>query len=214
MGPDHVTPSTMRTGDIVLPPIRRSPHLPIELSGLMPNRDHNGDLVTEIERLPHCLAGERPVFGILAADPFLRIDQVAERLRGKGYGDLANLPSVGQYGAAFRMVLTDLKVGPAREREVLRHFAELGFAISTAIAHEEDIAPALALDPAYLFVVPSFDLWVDGGVDSGAILDLCAETAAQRARSGSSAPIVLFGGRLGISSSQAHDAGADGALLD
>ena len=71
-------------------------------------------------------------------------------------------PSVGQYGAAFRMVLSDLKVGPAREREVLKQFAELGFAISVAIAHAEDILPALALDPAYLFVVPGFDLWTDG----------------------------------------------------
>ena len=214
MGPGHVTPSTMRTGDIVLPPIRRSPHLPIELSGLMPNRDHNGDLLSEIERLPHCLAGEWPVFGILAADPFLRIDQMARRLRSKGYGHLANLPSAGQYGAGFRMVLGDLKLGPSREREVLKQFAELGFTISVAIAQDEDIMPSLALDPVYIFIVPSFDLWTDGTVDSRAMLDLCAETANKRAQSGATAPIILFGGRLGITTSQAQDAGADGALLD
>ena len=178
LGTERVTPSVSRTGDIVLPPIFRAADLPIELSGLMPNRDHNGDLLLALEHMPRCRSGERPVIGILAADPFLRIDQFADRLAEKGYRDVANLPSVTQYGGSFRAVLNDLNVGPAREVTVLAAFARLGFAVSVAIAHNDDIAPALALSPAHLFVVPSFDLW-----------------AGRRARSRWTARVLRPGGR-------------------
>lgn len=214
MGSGHVTPSQVRTGDIVLPPIRRAPDLPIELSGLLPNRDHNGDLLVEIERMPTCLPGERPVIGILAADPFLRIDQLSERLSAKGYQDLANLPSAAQYGASFRAILDDLNVGPGRERQVLRQFRSLGFAVSATVADADDIADSLALEPQHLFVAPDFDLWNDGVANADALLTFCSDVAARREKEGMKTPIVLFAGRLGISAEQALDAGADGVLLD
>jgi predicted TIM-barrel enzyme len=214
MGAQRVAPSVLRTGDIVLPPIASAPDLPLELSGLMPNRDHNGDLMREIERLPHCPAGQRPVIGILAADPFLRIDQLADRLGHKGYRDLVNLPSVSQYGAAFRTLLNDLNVGAAREMRVLAELASLGFAVSVAIAHNDDIAPALALAPACLFVVPSFDLWNDGKLDSSSLLALCSEAAERRRLASPESQIVLFAGRASISPAQMRAAGADGVLLD
>lgn len=214
LGAARVAPGVSRTGDIVLPPIGSAPNLSLELSGLLPNRDHNGDLLREVEILPHCLPGQRPVIGILAADPFLRIDQLADRLAQKGYRDVVNLPSVSQYGAAFRPLLNDLKVGPAREISVLREFAGLGFAVSVAVAHNDDIAPALALVPAFLFVVPSFDLWRDRRLDSGGLLALCREAAERRERAAPETQIVLFAGRTSISPTQARNAGADGVLLD
>ena len=214
MGLGQVTPSRTRTGDIILPPIHRAPDLPIELSGLLPNRDHNGDLLVEIDRMPHCLSGERPVIGILAADPFLRIDQLSERLKSKGYRDLANLPSACQYGASFRAILDDLNVGPVRERQVLRQFAGLGFSVSVSVAHGDDVAPALELEPAYLFVVPSFDLWQESTADKDGLLAFCRDVVKRRESAGARVPIVLFGGRFGISAAEALDAGADGVLLD
>lgn len=213
-GTERFTPSVPRTGDIVLPPIHRAPGLSIELSGLVPNRDHNGDVLRALERMPHCLADERPVIGIFAADPFLRIGQMATRLAEKGYWTLANLPSVTQYGAAFRPVLNDLKVGPAREMQVLKEFADLGFSVSVAITHVDDIAPAFALAPVYLFVVPSFDQWHDGKLDPAGPLALCSVVAERRRHAARETPIILFGGRAVISMSQAQDAGADGLLLD
>jgi hypothetical protein len=214
LGAARVAPSVSRTGDIVLPPIGSAPDLPLELSGLMPNRDHNGDLLREVEKLPHCLPGQRPVIGVFAADPFLRIDQLADRLAQKRYRDVVNLPSVSQYGAAFRALLNDLKVGPAREIGVLREFADLGFSVSVAVAHNDDIAPALALAPVCLFVVPSFDLWHDRRLDSGGLLALCGEVAERRQRAAPDAQIVLFAGRTSITLMQARHAGADGVLLD
>lgn len=214
LGSERFTPSVYRTGDIVLPAIRRAPDLPAELSGLMPNRDHNGDLLQTIERMPRCLPGERPVIGVLAADPFLRIDQLADRLAEKGYRDLANLPSVGQYGAAFRPILNDLNVGPAREAKVLGEFAGLGFAVSVAVAHIDDASAALALGPARLFVVPSFDLWRDDRLDPDGLLTLCDQVAKLRRRETPEIPIILFAGGMAISPAEAHDAGADGILLD
>ena len=214
MGAERVVPSVPRTGDVVLPAIGRAPDLPLELSGLMPNRDHNGDLVREVEGLPHCLPDQRPVIGILAADPFLRIDQLAARLAEKGYRDVANLPSVTQYGAAFRPLLNGLDVGPAREVRVLREFTRLGFAVSAAVAHSDDIAPALDLAPACLFVVPSFDLWCDRNLDSDRLLALCEEVAERRQQVAPGIPIVLFAGRTMISSTRVREAGADGVLQD
>lgn len=214
MGAQRVAPSVPRTGDVVLPAIGRAPDLPLELSGLMPNRDHNGDLMREIERLPHCQADQRPVIGILAGDPFLRVDQLADRLAEKGYRDVANVPSVSQYGAAFRTLLNDLNVGVAREMRVLAELARLGFAVSVAVAHNDDIAPALALAPACLFVVPSFDLWQDGRLNSGSLLSLCAEVAERRQRSAPGTPIVLFAGHATISRGEMSAAGADGLLYD
>ena len=214
LGTARVAPSVSRTGDIVLPPIAGAAGLPLELAGLMPNRDHNGDLLREVESLPHCLPGQRPVIGILAADPFLRIDQLADRLAGKGYRDVANLPSVSQYGAAFRPLLNDLNVGPAREIGVLNEFAKLAFSVSVAVAHNDDIAPALGLAPSRLFVVASFDLWRDRTLDSSGLLALCSEVAERRQRASPHTQIVLFAGRTSISPTQARDAGADGILLD
>ena len=214
LGTERVTPSVSRTGDIVLPPIFRAADLPIELSGLMPNRDHNGDLLLALEHMPRCRSGERPVIGILAADPFLRIDQFADRLAEKGYRDVANLPSVTQYGGSFRAILNDLNVGPAREVTVLAAFARLGFAVSVAIAHNDDIAPALALSPAHLFVVPSFDLWAGHEPDPDGLLGFCGRVAEHRQKAGLATPIVLFASRMAISAAQARAAGANGVLLD
>lgn len=214
MGTERVAPGVPRTGDIVLPPIARAPDLPLELSGLMPNRDHNGDLMREIEHLPNCLPDQRPVIGILAGDPFLRIDQLANRLEEKGYRDVANLPSVSQYGAAFRTLLNDLNVGPAREMRILAELARLDFTVSVAVAHDDDIAPALALAPACLFVVPSFDLWKDRKLDVDALLAFCSEVAVQREREAPEAGIVLFAGRASISPAEMRAAGADGLLYD
>lgn len=211
---ERFTSNVLRTGDIVLPPLRRAPGLPAELSGLMPSRDHNGDLLLAIERMSHCLPADRPVIGMFAADPFLRIDQLAGRLAQKGYRDVANLPSVTQYGIAFRPVLNGLNVGPAREFKALDQFAALGFAVSVSVAHIDDVAPALALAPAQLFVVPSFDLWCDGKLDPGGLLTLCGQVAEHRQRAASRAPIVLFAGHTGISPMQARNAGADGIVLD
>ncbi len=214
VGAGRFTPGVYRSGDVVLPAIRRAPGLSVELSGLMPNRDHNGDLLQAVERMPHCLSGECPVIGVLAVDPFLRVDQLADRLGEKGYRDLANLPSVSQYGGAFRPVLNDLNVGPEREAKVLGEFAGLGFTVSVAVAHIDDIAPALALNPARLFVIPSFDLWRGNRLDADGLLALCGHVAERRRREAPETPIVLFAGGMTISSAQARDAGANGILLD
>lgn len=214
VGADRYTPGVYRSGDLVLPAIQRAPGLSVELSGLLPNRDHNDDLLSAISRMPRCLSGEHPVFGVLAADPFLRVDQMADRLAQKGYTDITNLPSVTQYGASYAAVLNDLDVGVKRELQVLSRFKARGLALSIAVSAVKELSSALALHPRHLFVVPSFDLWREQLPGPDALINLCLAAAAQRDHLSPATSIVLVAGRLPISRTQADDAGADGILLD
>lgn len=214
VGAARFTPGVFRTGDVVLPTILRSPGLPLEMSGLMPNRDHNSDLSAAIDLIPKCLSGETPVIGIFAADPFLRVDQMSEKLAEKGYTQITNLPSVTQYGDEFGAVLDDLDVGAAREYRTLKEFHQRGFSVSTAITSARQIPAALNLEPQHLFVVPSFDDWRQRGIDPDMLLGSCREIARERDIQAPDVPLVLFVGRLAISLTRAQDAGADAVLVD
>jgi len=206
-------PDAFQDFEIVMPRIERAGALPLDLSGLLPNRDHNDDLLRLIDRASACRTGERPLFAVFAADPFLHVELLAERLRGKGCRDLVNLPSAGQYGRAFRSILDDLKVGPAREFRTLARFTALGFAVSVAVARVEDVAEALALAPPRLFVVPTLDNWDGVGIDDGGLLALCRAVAARRDGLAPCVPICLSVEGSTISLDEAHAAGADGGIL-
>lgn len=214
VGTGRYTPGVFRTGDIITPAIAHTPGLPLEFSGLMPNRDHNGDLFAAFERIPHCLSGEAPVISIFAADPFLRVDKFADLLAAMGYWHLTNLPSVAQYGHEFGEVLDDLDVGAAREYRTLTEFRDRGFNISLTITSVRQFAAVRDLKPRQIFVVPDYDQWLERSLDPDQLLRSCAEIAECRTRHSPEAPIVLFVGRQPISLTQARDAGADGVLVD
>ena len=214
VGAARYTPGVYRSNNLVIPAISRAGDLALELSGLLPNRDHNGDLLAAIERMLRCLTGERPVFAVLAADPFLRVDLMSDRLAQKGYRQVVNLPSVGQYGAEFTPMLGDLDLGVQREFRVLTKFKARGFDIAATVAAERDIDAALALDPERLFVAPNFDFWHKDRLDPDRLTALCRATAEARDGCSSKVPIVLLVGRLPISATHARDAGANAILFD
>src|SRR5690242_19629747 len=55
------------------------------LSGLAPNRDHNGDLLSAISALPKRREGRQPLFSIFATDPLIRGKRIGPALLAKGY---------------------------------------------------------------------------------------------------------------------------------
>lgn len=206
-------PDGFRSFEIIMPRIERAGALPLDLSGLLPNRDHNESLLGLIERAPACRMGERPLCAVFAADPFLNVELLAERLRSKGCRDLVNLPSASQYGSAFRSILDNLKVGPNREFRTLARFSALSFAVSVAVARVEDVAGALALAPPRLFVVPSLDDWDGVSINGGGLLALCRAVAERRDGLAPDVPICLSVEGSTISLDEAHAAGADGGIL-
>lgn len=214
VGPHRITPGVFRTGNVVVPSIPHVAGLPLELSGLLPNRDHNGDLFQALDNVPNCLSGERPVFGLFAADPFLRIDQLSDKLASKGYLAVANVPSTSQYGWEQKSMLDDLDMGDTRERRTLRAFKDRGFSLSISITDHQDLGRALELEPEHLFVLPSFDDWLHRKIEPARLLERCRVIAEHKDRQSPGTRIVLFAGRLPISATHARDAGADALLLD
>lgn len=141
---------------ILLPDIAPIAGLPIELAGLLPNRDHNEDMLRGLDALAGDLGDPAPLVGLFAADPFLRVNRLAKRLAAQGLRDVVNLPSVAQYGADYSLTLNSLGIGPLHEIETLAQFKALGFRVSVAITCVEDLAAALPLQPRYLLAVPRF----------------------------------------------------------
>src|SRR5687768_947227 len=85
---------------VVAPPIPNSSLTPL-LSALLPNRDHNDDLMQQLALLRENTARAQPIFSVFAADPFIKVKRLAQRLRAKGYERVINWPTTAQYGPEF-----------------------------------------------------------------------------------------------------------------
>ncbi len=133
-----------------------------------------------------------PLVGILAADPFLHVQRLAKRLTATSHRHVINLPSVTQYGREALENMDRLGLGPERELAILRQFATLGFHVSFALTHPEQIAAALALKPVNIIVAPCFDGLDGGHVDTGALLALwtAVRAACRQAGTGVKAGVI------------------------
>lgn len=205
--------STPHTGEterlLFLPPVESVGNLPYELAGLLPNREHNRDLMTLIGDLPENRVGDRAVVGVFTADPFLNCKQIAARLAAKGYGRVANIPPVAGYGAEFLATLDNVRSGQVREERTIEQMRGLGLTVCPAVALIECLPAALASNPPLLWIAPGFDMWKDDSVDPEALLLLCREVAGR-----TNIPLIIIAGRTGISETDARRARAAGMLLD
>lgn len=202
-------PPGQADGVLYVPMIEPVGSLPYELAGLLPNREHNRDLMALINDLPENRAGRRSLIGVFAADPFLNCKQIAARLLAKGYRQVTNIPPVAGYGAEFLATLDKVSSGGVQEQRNLGQLAAHGLSICPAVAANEGLPAALAWAPSMLWVVPSFDMWQGTGINAELLLSLCRDAAGR-----TDVPIVLVAGGTGISASEAAEAGAGGLLLD
>ena len=184
-------------------------NLPYELAGLLPNRNHNQDLMTLIDELPENRSGDRAVVGVFAADPFLNCKQLASHLADKGYHRAANIPPVAGYGAEFLTTLDIVESGRIREQQNLERLVEHGLTVCPAVASRECLPYALAWSPDLIWVSPGFDMYRDGLVQPDALLNLCREVSKS-----TDTPVILITGNTGVTNKQALEAGAGGVLLD
>jgi predicted TIM-barrel enzyme len=194
---------------LIAPPIPRSSLTPL-LSGLLPNRDHNDDLMRGLDRLPRGSAASQPLFAVFAADPFIEGKRIAYRLLGKGYKRIVNWPTTAQYGAKFSAELDSVNLGPRQEYEKLSSFAHRGLSISVAVCTEEAAPELTRLKPEFVFLAPTFALWVNGWMRSKDLLVRCAALADSTR---GEVPIVLMATRGAVSLAQARRAGASALLI-
>lgn len=163
--------------DILYPRIAQVDGLSVELSGLLPNRDHNADLLAALSRVHGASVSDAgasgPVVALFLADPFLRLPDVAGALRRLGLRRVVNLPSVMQYQPAYALTLDGLGIGPQREFRTLAALADAGFQVSTAVAHAQHVTKALAMRPEQVFLAPRFDCWFDPAMQETEFAGLC-----------------------------------------
>jgi len=197
-----------RGSHIVAPSVPDSP-LTLLLSGLTPDRDHNGDLLRRLRHLPKAEA-DQPVFATFAADPFLNPKDLARRLLRKGYRRVVNWPTTAQYGADFCRTLDSVDLGLQQEYKNLSLFAEQKLSLSLAVCGAEAAAEIARLRPEIVFLTPGFDLWANGKLRTGELLHRCVALARVTPRD---IPIVLMAARGSLSLAQARKAGASALLV-
>jgi predicted TIM-barrel enzyme len=191
------------------PPVEPVGRLPYELAGLLPNRDHNRDLMALVDGLPKNQIGDRAVVGVFAADPFLNCKQFASHLAAKGYNRVANIPPVAGYGAEFLATLDKVRSGRVREQRTMELLAGLGLTVCPAVVSVDCLPSALSVTPPLLWIAPGFDMWKGESVNPDALLALCREVAVR-----TDAPLILMAAETGISPKAARRAGAQGMLID
>ena len=86
-------------GQLILPAIDPIGCLPYELAGLLPNREHNRDLMASIDHLPENRSGSQCVIGVFAADPFLNCKRIADHLIVRPLGPDATFQDVCIFAA-------------------------------------------------------------------------------------------------------------------
>lgn len=191
--------------DLAIPHVRVLPPIPLELSGLVPNRDHNAELLTALRKAPRALGGQQPSFGVFAADPFLRPAALSSEVRRIGSCRVINFPTVAQFGRSFSDTAGSVEHGVASELHNLEAFKRAGCEIGIALCDAENLGEALALDPAYVMVCPSYDDWTGSRVDTNSLLQRCRALAD---RIPETMPIILMVADAPISLNHATDAGA------
>ncbi len=131
------------------------PALPAPFAALRPDANHNGALLRALESAPQ---QGRWAAGLLAADPFLRPAETADRLREAGVAAVANMPTTALFGTEFATTLDDVGLGPRREFERLRQFAAEGLTTCCVLCDEAWLRPALAARPSLLILAPDAPL--------------------------------------------------------
>lgn len=143
---------------ILSPATRRFPPAVADLLGALPTLDANRLLIDALAAGERSEAPAVPVLaGVFAADPFLRVDRLAERLHAAGIGGVVNWPTSAVFDEPPRQVLQELDLGAAREAAVLQRFAAAGLAAWRTIRADGDAAAAASGSWAGLILLPEAD---------------------------------------------------------
>lgn len=175
---------------VLMPSISVLAGLPLSLAGLLPNRDHNSDLLDGLRDWSGGCAGDADVAGVFAGDPLLPVERISNALLARGIHDVVNLPSVAQHGRSEARVFDEPGIGRAREFEMMHRLASRGLRVSVAVTGSEDLSLALALDPRLVFVVPDFS-WLADGQSLGQRLAQTCSVVAAAVRGLSPRPLVI-----------------------
>jgi len=73
-------------------------------------------------------ARAKPVLGVLAVDPFLRLDDLIRSLRSAGITEVANYPTMALHDGEFGMALDEAGIGARAEFAFVAALASAGFA--------------------------------------------------------------------------------------
>jgi predicted TIM-barrel enzyme len=131
-------------GTLFLPGLRGFAGPDLDLLAMMPVCDVNGGLADALDVLPPWPAdGAAPAVGLFLLDPFLRLSDMAARLRRAGVRRVANYPTVAVLEGETARALASVGISPAGEFEALRALAADGFGIvgfATSAAAARDLA--------------------------------------------------------------------------
>lgn len=114
----------------------------LDLLAMMPVCDVNGALLDALAaREPFPAHGPAPVAGVFLLDPFMRLPELAARLRAAGIRRVANYPTVQVIDGETARALGSVGYSPAQEFEALRElrgegFEVVGFATGAAAARD------------------------------------------------------------------------------
>jgi predicted TIM-barrel enzyme len=132
---------------VFVPALARFPPGLREIVGLLPVADINGALLEAIARRERCEAVGDLVAGIFAADPFLDLVDLAERLREAGIARIANFPTLQHFDGATAEGLSAVGYDFQAEFAVLKRLAAAGFEpvgyVATVKAAEAALASGL-----------------------------------------------------------------------
>lgn len=134
-------------------PAFRQEAMPDEVAILLPTNDGPRPLIDRLTARPPLPPGNAGI-GLFLADPFLDLDQAAERLRAAGYRWVANLPSVVQQDEDFGCQLTDVGLGSAREYAALAQLRNADLRIAAVVSDAATAEAALVAAPEILLVMP------------------------------------------------------------
>jgi predicted TIM-barrel enzyme len=127
---------------VFLPGLRGLEGPRLDLLATLPIADVNGSLLACLEgRLPWPEKATAPIVGLFLADPFLRVADVAARLRRAGVRRVANYPTLQAFEGDTARALASVGFAVENELDGLRAFAAegfepVGFAASAATARQ------------------------------------------------------------------------------
>ncbi|MEE9375305.1 MAG: phosphoenolpyruvate hydrolase family protein [Rhizobiaceae bacterium] len=148
--------------DLLLPFWPPLSPLPISVSGLSPNRNHNQDLVCALRELDESATGNCSCVGIFAADPFINLEAMSRLIKELGVHTVINFPTISQYGLHFLRQLDEVKHGVVSEVLTLARFKENGLSVGAAVCRKSDLLYWESIAPSFWLLCPEIEDFKQG----------------------------------------------------
>lgn len=120
-----------------------------ELAALLPNSRYNENLFASLSARPSGTASA-VIATVFAADPFLNVDAFVNVLQRSGIQQVANLPSIRQFGRQFCDDANNAGMGPTEELARLAQFEQAGIRVWVTVTAASQLIEMRGLEPAGL----------------------------------------------------------------